>query len=77
ILVQTALFLVVGLIERQAGTSSLRRLGSLIYSAPLIAILYFIPAMNLGGIPPFSGFLGKICSPSAQSSPRCSWATRR
>ena len=60
ILVQTALFLVVGLIERQAGTSSLRRLGSLIYSAPLIAILYFIPAMNLGGIPPFSGFLGKI-----------------
>ena len=60
ILVQTALFLVVGLIERQAGTSSLRRLGSLIYTAPLIAILYFIPAMNLGGIPPFSGFLGKI-----------------
>ncbi|MFS0320289.1 Na+/H+ antiporter subunit D [Corynebacterium striatum] len=60
ILVQTALFLVVGLIERQAGTSSLRRLGSLIYSAPLIAILYFIPAMNLGGIPPFSGFLGKV-----------------
>ncbi len=30
-----------------AGTSSLRRLGSLIYSAALIAILYFIPAMNL------------------------------
>lgn len=60
ILVQTSLFLVVGLIERQAGTSSLRRLGSLIYSAPLIAILYFIPAVNLGGIPPFSGFMGKI-----------------
>ncbi|WP_235923161.1 Na+/H+ antiporter subunit D [Corynebacterium lizhenjunii] len=60
ILVQTTLFLVVGLIERQAGTSSLRRLGSLLYSAPLIAILYFIPAMNLGGIPPFSGFLGKV-----------------
>lgn len=60
ILVQTTLFLVVGLIERQAGTASLRSLGSLIYSAPLIAILYFIPAINLGGIPPFSGFLGKI-----------------
>ena len=60
ILVQTSLFLVVGLIERQAGTSSLRRLGSLIYSAPLIAFLYFIPAINLGGIPPFSGFMGKI-----------------
>lgn len=60
ILVQTTLFLVVGLIERQAGTSSLRRLGSLLYTAPMIAILYFIPAINLGGIPPFSGFLGKI-----------------
>ncbi|QNE90189.1 Na+/H+ antiporter subunit D [Corynebacterium incognita] len=60
ILVQTALFLVVGLIERQAGTSSLRRLGSLLYTAPVIALLYFIPAINLGGIPPFSGFLGKI-----------------
>ncbi|MFH0411553.1 Na+/H+ antiporter subunit D [Corynebacterium sp. L4756] len=60
ILVQTVLFLVVGLIERQSGTSSLRRLGSLLYTAPIIAILYFIPAMNLGGIPPFSGFMGKI-----------------
>ncbi|AKK11897.1 Na+/H+ antiporter subunit D [Corynebacterium uterequi] len=60
ILVQTALFLVVGLIERQAGTSSLRRLGSLMYTAPILAVLYFIPAINLGGIPPLSGFLGKI-----------------
>nr|WP_115685809.1 Na+/H+ antiporter subunit D [Corynebacterium senegalense] len=60
VLVQTSLFLVVGLIERQAGTSQLRRLGSLLYSAPLIALLYFIPALNLGGIPPFSGFLGKV-----------------
>ena len=60
ILVQTALFLVVGLIERQTGTASLRKLGSLLYTAPIIAVLYFIPALNLGGIPPFSGFLGKV-----------------
>ena len=60
ILVQTALFLVVGLIERQAGSSSLRRLGGLAKSSPLLAILYLIPALNLGGIPPFSGFLGKV-----------------
>ncbi|GAA1166471.1 Na(+)/H(+) antiporter subunit D [Corynebacterium glaucum] len=60
ILVQTSLFLVVGLVERQAGSAQLRRLGSLMYTAPLIAILYIIPALNLGGIPPFSGFLGKI-----------------
>lgn len=59
ILVQTTLFLVVGLIERQAGSASLRRLGGLIAS-PLLAGLFLLPALNLGGIPPFSGFLGKV-----------------
>ena len=60
ILVQTALFLVVGLIERQAGSTSLRSLGSLASGSTLLAALYIVPALNLGGIPPFSGFLGKI-----------------
>ena len=60
ILVQTSLFLVVSLIERQMGSSQLRRLGSLLYTAPLIALLYIVPALNLGGIPPFSGFIGKV-----------------
>ncbi|MFC4554616.1 Na+/H+ antiporter subunit D [Georgenia faecalis] len=59
ITVQTALFLVAGLIERRGGTTSLARLGSLARLAPLLAILFFIPAMNLAGIPPMSGFLGK------------------
>ncbi|WP_018177663.1 Na+/H+ antiporter subunit D [Jongsikchunia kroppenstedtii] len=60
ILVQTTLFLVVGLIERQAGSASLRRLGGLAAASPLLAGLFLIPALNLGGIPPFSGFLGKV-----------------
>ncbi|WP_068278609.1 Na+/H+ antiporter subunit D [Aldersonia kunmingensis] len=59
ILVQTTLFLVVGLIERQAGSSSLRRLGGLAAS-PVLAVVFLLPALNLGGIPPFSGFIGKI-----------------
>ena len=59
ILVQTTLFLVVGLIERQAGSASLRRLGGL-FASPLLAALFLIPALNLGGIPPFSGFIGKV-----------------
>ncbi len=60
IVVQTTLFLVAGLIEWRAGTSSLTELGGLARSSPLIAVLFFIPAMNLAGIPPFSGFLGKV-----------------
>ncbi len=55
ILVQTTLFLVVGLIERQAGSSSLRRLGGLAAASPVLAIVFLVPALNLGGIPPFSG----------------------
>lgn len=60
ILVQTALFLVVGLVERAAGTTSLRRLGGLGGAAPVIALLFLLPALNLAGIPPFSGFVGKL-----------------
>jgi multicomponent Na+:H+ antiporter subunit D len=60
ILVQTTLFLVAGLIERQAGASTLRRLGGLASASPLLALLFLLPALNLGGVPPFSGFLGKV-----------------
>ncbi len=60
IIVQTTLFLVVGLIERQAGASTLRRLGGLAAASPLLAFVFLIPALNLGGIPPFSGFIGKV-----------------
>ena len=60
ILVQTALFLAVGLVERVAGTTVLARLGGLAGAAPMLAVLFFIPAMNLAGVPPLSGFLGKV-----------------
>ncbi|GAA2838821.1 multisubunit sodium/proton antiporter MrpD subunit [Leucobacter komagatae] len=60
IIVQTTLFLAVGLMERQGGTTSLSGLGGMLRSAPVIGVLFFIPMLNLGGIPPFSGFLGKV-----------------
>ncbi|NBE82030.1 Na+/H+ antiporter subunit D [Micromonospora rubida] len=60
ITIQTTLFLVAGLIEERAGSTDLRRLGGLARVAPLLAVLFFVPAMNLAGIPPFSGFLGKL-----------------
>ncbi len=60
IIVQTTLFLSVGLIERHGGTTSLTSLGGMLRAAPVIAVLFFIPMLNLGGIPPFSGFIGKL-----------------
>lgn len=60
ILVQSALFLVTGLIERIAGTTTLTHLAGMLRRAPFVAILFFIPMLNLGGIPPFSGFIGKL-----------------
>ena len=43
IVVQTSLFLVVGLIERRGGTSNIDRLGSLAKISPVLALLFFIP----------------------------------
>ena len=60
ITVQTTLFLVVGLVERQGGSTSLTGSAGWPRSAPLLAVLFFVPAMNLAGIPPLSGFLGKL-----------------
>jgi len=59
IVVQTTLFLAVGLVERRAGSTSILKVKGLMRAAPLLAVLYFIPAINLGGLPPFSGFIGK------------------
>ncbi len=60
ITVQTTLFLAVGLVERQGGTTSINRLGGMLKASPIIGVLFFIPMLSLGGIPPFSGFLGKL-----------------
>ena len=68
IVVQTTLFLSVGLIERRAGSTSILRVKGLMRAAPLLAALYFIPAINLGGLPPFSGFIGKFALFDAAAS---------
>lgn len=59
ITVQTTLFLTTGLIERFGGATSINRLSGLLKASPLLGVLFFVPALNLGGIPPFSGFIGK------------------
>jgi multicomponent Na+:H+ antiporter subunit D len=57
---KTALFLVSGIIHRTAGTYDLRRLGGLYRSQPGLAILFLLPALSLAGLPPLSGFFGKL-----------------
>ncbi len=60
IVVKTTLFLVGGLIEHTGGSSRLHRLGNMVTTAPLIAVLFLLPALSLAGIPPFSGFVAKF-----------------
>ena len=60
IVIQTSLFLVAGLIERRGGSTNVDRLAGMLRISPLLGVLYMVPALNLGGIPPFSGFLGKV-----------------
>jgi multicomponent Na+:H+ antiporter subunit D len=60
IVIQTTLFCVEGLIERRAGTGELDRISGLAHRSPLLAALFALPALSLGGVPPFSGFLAKL-----------------
>ena len=65
IVVKTALFLVAGLVECKSGSDRLSRLGGLVRSAPMISILFALPALSIAGFPPFSGFVAKFALVSA------------
>ena len=74
ITVQAALFLVSGLVTRRTGTVSLREMSGVAKSAPLVAVLFAVPALNLAGIPPFSGFIAKITLFRAGAESATVWA---
>ncbi len=60
IIVKTTLFLVGGVVLRVRGSGELKLPGGL-YAAHLpVALLFAVPALSLGGIPPFSGFFAKL-----------------
>lgn len=59
ILVKTNLFMITGLVEKIKGTSTLKDMGGLYKSFPIVSMLFFIAALSLAGIPPFSGFWPK------------------
>jgi multicomponent Na+:H+ antiporter subunit D len=57
---KSALFFATGLVRRLAGSTELKRLGGLYRRQPLVAALFFLPALALAGIPPLSGFWAKL-----------------
>ncbi|MCC6006044.1 MAG: Na+/H+ antiporter subunit D, partial [Rhodobacteraceae bacterium] len=59
IIVKANLFLIAGVAYRIAGHTDLARIGGLYKSAPLLAVLFIIPAFSLAGFPPLSGFWAK------------------
>jgi multicomponent Na+:H+ antiporter subunit D len=60
IFAKTNLFLISGCVYHLEGSYDLKRLGGLYRSAPWLALLFLIPALSLAGVPPSSGFWGKL-----------------
>src|SRR3546814_20846302 len=60
IVVKANLLLIAGAMRQVGGSFQLKSLGGLYHSRPLLAVLFLKPAISMAGIPPFSGFWGKL-----------------
>ncbi len=58
-LYKSALFLTVGIVDHEAGTRDLRRLGGLRRAMPLTFVVGTLAALSMAGLPPMFGFLAK------------------
>ncbi|QLF71356.1 putative monovalent cation/H+ antiporter subunit A [Peteryoungia desertarenae] len=72
-----ALFMVAGLIDHEAGTRDVTRLGGLRKAMPVTFIAAIFAAISMAGLPPFFGFLAKeeIYYALAGASPRAVFFT--
>jgi multicomponent Na+:H+ antiporter subunit D len=60
IIVITNLFLVSGVLLRLRRTTDMKSLGGFYASQPLFSVIAMVPIFSLAGVPPLSGFLGKL-----------------
>jgi formate hydrogenlyase subunit 3/multisubunit Na+/H+ antiporter MnhD subunit len=56
---KSGLFLTAGAVERQTGTTDLKKLGGLASKMPVTFAVFIITAASISGIPPFNGFFSK------------------
>ncbi|MFJ8515174.1 Na+/H+ antiporter subunit A [Lysinibacillus xylanilyticus] len=54
-----ALFMMVGIVDHEAGTRDIRRLGGLMALMPVTFTIAVIGGFSMAGLPPFNGFLSK------------------
>ncbi len=56
---KAALFMNAGIVDHEAGTRDIRKLGGLYQLMPIAGTLGIIAAASMAGLPPFNGFLSK------------------
>jgi len=56
---KAALFMVAGIVDHEAHTRDIKRLGGLAALMPVTATIGIVAALSMAGLPPFNGFMSK------------------